>query len=135
MSSCSLQLQDLLKRLSGAQQLVQRVLDLEASAQQQELSMQQLQAQVADKQQQLEATTTQLAHWQGRAQTAEALGQQQVQQLNCSTPRPRRDLGLLCDLAEPSQQQLIEHALVAGRCMHLLYSDGTKYFTQCGTLA
>lgn len=54
------QLQELLKRLSGAQQLVQRVLDLEASSQQQEFSIQQLQAQLADKQQQLEAASAQV---------------------------------------------------------------------------
>jgi hypothetical protein len=54
------QLQELLKRLSGAQQLVQRVLDLEASSQQQEFSIQQLQAQLADMQQQLEAASAQV---------------------------------------------------------------------------
>lgn len=108
------QLQELLKRLSGAQQLVQRVMDLEAANQQQAISMQQLQAQLASKQEQLELTCTPLMHWQGRAQSAEAVAAQQAQQLGVSTPRPKRDLGLLCDLVEQPLQHLIEQALVEG---------------------
>lgn len=108
------QLQELLKRLSGAQQLVQRVLDLESSHQQQDFTIQQLQGLLATTKQQLDTASSQLIHWQGRAQTAEGVVQQQTQQLGCSTPRPKRDLGLLCDLVEPLQQQLIEQALVAG---------------------
>lgn len=111
------QLQELLKRLSGAQQLVQRVLDLEASHQQQAFSIQQLQFQLDAKQHQLEAASAQVIHWQGRAQAAEGTVQVQTQQLGVSTPRPRRDLGLVCDLVEPPQQQLIEQALVAGGCL------------------
>jgi multidrug efflux pump subunit AcrA (membrane-fusion protein) len=89
-------------------------MDLEASQQQQALDAQQLQAQVSTKQRELETTSAQLMHWQGRAQVAEARAQQQAQQLGCSTPRPKRDLGLLCDLVDPLQQQLIEQALVGG---------------------
>jgi type VI protein secretion system component VasA len=108
------QLQELLKRLSGAQQLVQRVMDLESSGQQQELALQQLRLQLAARDEQLEATSAQLLQWQARAQAAEQQVVQQAQQLGCSTPRPKRDLGLLCDLVEPLHQQLIERALVAG---------------------
>lgn len=60
----------------------------------------------------------QVIHWMGRAQTAESTVAAQQQQLGVSTPRPRRDLGLVYDLVEPQQQQLIEQALVGGESWH-----------------
>lgn len=102
---------------------MQRVMDLEAANQEQASSIEQLQAQLVSKQDQLERTSTQLQGWQGRAQLAEAQAAQQEQQLGVSTPRPKRDLGLLCDLVEPPLQQLIEQAVIEGTqhaCQHYI---------------
>jgi hypothetical protein len=134
-----LQLQELLKKLTGAQQLVQRVMDLETSNQQQATSIQQLQAQLEDKQEQLELASMQAVQWQGRAQAAEMQMAQQAQQLGVSTPRPNRDLGLLCDLVEQPLQHLIEQALVGGALdvagkyfsLQLLPRRTTQPWTMC----
>lgn len=134
--SLSLQLQDLLARLSGAQQLVGRVMELETANQQQVVLEQQLRAQLEQRQEELGAMTDREAHWRARAEAVEQLVQQQGQQLGCSTPRPRRDLGLLCDLLEPHQQQLVEQALIAGvsicegrrRCTAAVWAVGWREF-------
>lgn len=115
------QLQDLLQRLSAAQQLVQRVLELEAQGQQAAASIASLQHQLACSQAQAQQLQALLAAWQARGSGAEARVQQQAEQLAVSTPRPARDLGLLVDLL-PQEVKLLEQALVAGACsLHLTY--------------
>jgi hypothetical protein len=128
-------LQELLTRLSGAQQLVQRVMHLETANQEQAGSIQQLQAQLANRQDQLERTLTQLQGWQGRAQGAEAQAAQQEQQLCVSTPRPKRDLGLLCDLVELPLQQLIEQAVIEGTQQFCQQATASSMLLSCNVLS
>jgi uncharacterized protein involved in exopolysaccharide biosynthesis len=109
------QLQDLLQRLSGAQQLVQRVLDLETINSQQTTSITSLQQRLLSSEQQVQDLSGQLAAWQARGSRAQQqLGEAQ-QQLTVSTPRPKRELGLLTDLLTSAEAQLVEQALIAGK--------------------
>jgi hypothetical protein len=108
------QLQDLLQRLSGAQQLVQRVLDLETTNSQQTASITSLQQQLLSSEQQVQDLSTQLAAWQVRGSRAEQQLAAAQQQLTASTPRPKRELGLLTDLLTAAEAQLVEQALITG---------------------
>jgi chromosome segregation ATPase len=108
------QLQDLLQRLSGAQQLVQRVLDLETTNSQQQASITLLQQQLLNSEQQVAELSSQLAAWQGRGSRAEQQLSEVQQRLAVSTPRPKRELGLLMDLLTAADAQLVEQALIEG---------------------
>jgi uncharacterized protein involved in exopolysaccharide biosynthesis len=114
MSVVVLQLQDLLQRLSGAQQLVQRVLDLETTNSQRTTSITSLQQQLLSSEQQVQDLGGQLAAWQARGSRAEQQLDEAQQQLTVSTPRPKRELGLLTDLLTAAEAQLVEQALIAG---------------------
>lgn len=109
-----LQLQDLLQRLSGAQQLVARVLDLETINSQQQTVITSLQQQLAASEQQVAQLSSQLSAWQARGSSAEQQLCEAQQQLLVSTPRPKRELGLLADLLTAGEAQLVEQALIAG---------------------
>lgn len=108
------QLQDLLERLSAAQHLVQRVFDLEEVNSDKAMTIKRLDNQVKSLQEQAEDLTNQLQSWRARALAAEGVRQDLVQQLECSTPRPKRDLGLLSDMLTPAEAQVVEQALIAG---------------------
>ncbi|KAF6260393.1 hypothetical protein COO60DRAFT_1637651 [Scenedesmus sp. NREL 46B-D3] len=102
------------KTSSGAQQLVQRVLDLESTNSQQAASVASLQRQLLSSQQQAQALSGQLAAWQARGGAAEQQLDEAQQQLLVSTPRPRRELGLLADLLTAAEAALVEQAMIAG---------------------
>jgi septal ring factor EnvC (AmiA/AmiB activator) len=121
MSVVVVQLQDLLQRLSGAQQLVQRVLDLETTNSQQAASITSLQQQLLSSEQQVGDLSSQLAAWHARGSRAERQLDEAQQQLGVSTPRPERELGLLTDLLTAAEAQLVEQALIAGEQQHPLY--------------
>lgn len=109
-----IQLQDLLQRLSAAQQLVQRVMDLEAVNQQQQTTISTLQQQLLSSEQRAGELSSELAAWQARGSKAEQQVAELQQQLRVSTPRPQRDLGLLSDLLTPEESLLVEQALITG---------------------
>lgn len=117
--TCRLQMQDLLERLSGAQQLVQRVFDLENANSQQAATISSLTAKLEATQQQADELSAQLQQTQQARSSAEALVAHLQEQLGCSTPRPRRDLGLLADLLTEEQALLVEQALIAGELLLL----------------
>eukprot|EP00879_Flechtneria_rotunda_P024681 GHRR01026183.1.p1 GENE.GHRR01026183.1~~GHRR01026183.1.p1 ORF type:complete len:392 (+),score=127.77 GHRR01026183.1:905-2080(+) len=108
------QLQDLLSRLSGAQQLVQRVMDLEAHNKQQAATISLLQDQLETAQTDLKSTKAQLDSWHARGSQAEAWVKELDQRLRCSTPRPERDLGILGDLLNAEEGMMVQEALIAG---------------------
>eukprot|EP00878_Enallax_costatus_P033734 GHUV01037287.1.p1 GENE.GHUV01037287.1~~GHUV01037287.1.p1 ORF type:complete len:714 (+),score=230.60 GHUV01037287.1:420-2561(+) len=108
-------LQDLLERLSAAQHLVQRVFDLEKEVSDRDTTIKRLGNQVTSLEEQIADLTGQVQTWEKRALAAEAVRQGLEEQLECSTPRPRRDLGLLSDMLTQTEQQMVEQALVAGR--------------------
>lgn len=109
-----LQLQDLLQRLSGAQQLVQRVFTLETANTEQSATIKQQEEAIAAQGQRIEELQQQSQAWQSRALSAEGAKQGLAQELRCSTPRPKRDLGMLNDLLTAAEAQLVEQALIAG---------------------
>jgi uncharacterized coiled-coil protein SlyX len=93
---------------------VQRVPDLETANSQQQTSIASLQQQLASSQQQVQDLSSQLAAWQARGSRAEQQLSEVQQQLVVSTPRPKRELGLLTDLLTAGETQLVEQALIAG---------------------
>jgi hypothetical protein len=108
------QVQDLLAQLTTAQQLIQRVLSLEAANAS-------LQSHVASLQQQLQAALQQqqdcveeAAAAAAAAAAADAAAGAMRDRLEACTPRPKRGLGILSDLLQPQEQILLEQALVAG---------------------
>lgn len=100
--------------MSGAQQLMDRVSELESTNLQ-------LSEQVTLLQRDLQEASASLHDARGtaedaraRAAAAEEAAEQLRGQLGVSTPRPRRDMGLLSDLLPGEELVLVEQALIAG---------------------
>jgi len=108
------QLQERLAELSDAQRLAARVVELEvANSQLTDLSSK-LQSALTDATAQLEGSLATAADASSRAAAAEASAEQLRAELGVSTPRPRRDMGLLSDLLSARELALVEQALIAG---------------------
>jgi hypothetical protein len=119
-----LQLEAALARLTSVQLLVQRVDELETENLRLADSGAVLQKSLNEAQKELSSARCTAEDRAARAAAAEAELARAHEQLGTSTPRPRRDMGLLSDLLSPEELLLVEQALIAGA--HLCYQHWWK---------
>lgn len=108
------QLELTIARLSAVQQLVERVEELESVNLRLSNDATQLRASLEAAAAEAAASRAAAESAAARADTADAEAARAREARGASTPRPRRDMGLLSDLLRPDELALVEQALIAG---------------------